>query len=334
MYSFNYRFIYCSSLSTTLLERYILCLLKHTPHIPEMPLSVCGYKKFQLDTLCDHVNTCTTHSGVKKTHDWTVDQLPHLFRPTHKVKTQQVGRNRGQRCGDIEVTTYLTITEGPVSLVMDLCFTHDRWGSISNPSLNEKLHYPTDLDRTLNEVMTDKNLQYRVDHNNRPPKTILVMISTAGHLHCEFVCLLFLNWPIFCNFRSSSCIIQPPVLFLVVGTDVSSSGGVDLAYDTWRQNWRELFFSNFFYGGSPFFSEDRKTKSVRERNEKRVCEIELTGTHLKLVYYNGKPVLLCIHHDTRHYSPGCEDRSRTHWFIYICAEVIHTDIHTCIYIYT
>ena len=48
-----------------------------------------GSKKFKLDTVGDHVNTCTTHSGTQKNHDWTVNQLPDLFHTTHKVKTQQ-----------------------------------------------------------------------------------------------------------------------------------------------------------------------------------------------------------------------------------------------------
>ena len=46
--------------------------------------------------------TCTTHSDVMKVHDWVVDQITDLFRTTHKVKTQQVARNRSQRCGNIE----------------------------------------------------------------------------------------------------------------------------------------------------------------------------------------------------------------------------------------
>ena len=36
-----------------------------------------------------------------------VDQLADLFRTTHKVKTQQVVKNRGQYCGDIELAGYL-----------------------------------------------------------------------------------------------------------------------------------------------------------------------------------------------------------------------------------
>jgi hypothetical protein len=52
-----------------------------------------------------------------------VDQITDLFRTTHKVKTQQVIKSRGQDCGDIELTGYLTNVVGPVSLVMDLRIT-------------------------------------------------------------------------------------------------------------------------------------------------------------------------------------------------------------------
>jgi hypothetical protein len=44
------------------------------PVIVEKPLET-NYRKFQLDPLGDHLNTCTTHSGVKKSHDWMVDQV-------------------------------------------------------------------------------------------------------------------------------------------------------------------------------------------------------------------------------------------------------------------
>ncbi len=38
--------------------------------------------------------------------------------------------------------------------------------------------------------------------------------------------------------------------------------------------------------------EESKTKEARDEPvEKRACEIELRGAHLKLVYYNGKQVL-------------------------------------------
>jgi hypothetical protein len=38
---------------------------------------------------------------MKKAHDWMVDQVADFFRTTHKVKTQQVVKSRGQHCGDI-----------------------------------------------------------------------------------------------------------------------------------------------------------------------------------------------------------------------------------------
>ena len=62
----------------------------------ELPLSACGYKKFVIDVLGDHVSTCTAHSGAKKAHDWEVDQIADFFHTTHKVKTQQVVRLRLQ----------------------------------------------------------------------------------------------------------------------------------------------------------------------------------------------------------------------------------------------
>ncbi len=73
--------------------------------------------------------------------------------------------------------TYFANVVGSVSLVLDLRGVHDRWGRTSNPSLNGNLHYPTDIDRTLNEVATDKILPYRVDYNNRPSLVISFMTT-------------------------------------------------------------------------------------------------------------------------------------------------------------
>ncbi len=64
---------------------------------------------------------------------------------------------------------YLKNTSGPVSLVLDLYITHDRFGSTSDPSINGHLHYPNDVDRSLNESVTDKLR------------------------HSEFACLVFLQ---------------------------------------------------------------------------------------------------------------------------------------------
>jgi hypothetical protein len=139
------------------------------PVIAEKPLADCGCRKFHLEALGDHLCTCTTHSGAKKVHDWVVDQFADLFRTTHKVKTQQVVKSRGHHCGDIDLTGYLVNATGPVSLVLDLRIAHDRFGSSSDPSLNGHLHYPNDIDRSINETAADKIRKYRADCKNNPP---------------------------------------------------------------------------------------------------------------------------------------------------------------------
>ncbi len=84
------------------------------PVIAEKPLTTCGCKKFQLDPLGDHLNTCTALSGTKKKHDWMVDQITDLFHTTHKVKTQLVVKSRGQYCCDVDLMGYQANTADPV----------------------------------------------------------------------------------------------------------------------------------------------------------------------------------------------------------------------------
>jgi hypothetical protein len=101
---------------------------------------------------------------TKKDHDWEVDQLVDLFRTTHQVKTKQhVTKNRGRHCGDIELTTYLSSSADPLPLVLDLRIVHDRFGSSLDPSLQGHLHFPNDIDKSLNETTTDKIRKYRAD---------------------------------------------------------------------------------------------------------------------------------------------------------------------------
>ena len=85
---------------------------------------------------------------------------------------------------------------GPVPLVVDLHIAHDRFGSNSDPSLNGHLHYPNDIDKSLNEAASDKIRKYCADYNHNPPSTVSfipVIVSTSGRLHSEFIRLLFLH---------------------------------------------------------------------------------------------------------------------------------------------
>jgi hypothetical protein len=142
------------------------------------------------------VNICSAHSGAKKVHTGRLSNLLTCF--AQKVKTQQVAKSRGQRCGDIKLDAYLANAAGPVPLLLDLRIAHERWGSSSNLSLNGQLQSPppADIDKPLNEAATGKIRDYRADYNNRPSNAISFMpavASTSGRLHFEFVLILFLQ---------------------------------------------------------------------------------------------------------------------------------------------
>ena len=87
-------------------------------------------------------------------------------------------------------------TSDPVPLVLDLLITHERWGSSSDPNLDGHLHLPNDVDRSLNDVVSDKIRKSRADYNNNPPEAISfipAIVSTSGRLHYELIRLLFLQ---------------------------------------------------------------------------------------------------------------------------------------------
>jgi hypothetical protein len=72
---------------------------------------------------------------------------------------------------------------GPVPLVLDLRIAHDRYGSSSDPSINGHLHYPKDIERSLNETTDDKIRKYVTDCKNNPPTGISfipTIVSTSG----------------------------------------------------------------------------------------------------------------------------------------------------------
>jgi hypothetical protein len=81
-------------------------------------------------------------------------------------------------------------------LVLDLRIDLERFGSSSDLTINGHLHYPNDVDRSINEDTTDKIRKYRADYNNNLPNDISFMStipSTSGRIHSEFVRLLFLQ---------------------------------------------------------------------------------------------------------------------------------------------
>jgi hypothetical protein len=91
---------------------------------------------------------------------------------------------------------YLADVAGPVPLVLDLRIAHERFGSSSDPNLNGHLHYPNDIDNSLNEAVADKIRKYRDDYDSNPPTAIsfiAAIASTIGRVHSEFVRLLFLQ---------------------------------------------------------------------------------------------------------------------------------------------
>ncbi len=64
------------------------------PVIAEKPLAACGCKKFPLDPLGDHLNTCTVHSGAKKAQTgWLINLL------TFSVQHIKLKHNRSFKVG-------------------------------------------------------------------------------------------------------------------------------------------------------------------------------------------------------------------------------------------
>jgi hypothetical protein len=135
----------------------------------------------------DHLCTCTAHSGANKAHDWVVEQLADLFRTTHTTKTQHVTKSRGRHRGDIELAAYLANAAGPVPLVLDLRIAHGRFGSSTDPSLNGHLHYPHDIDKSLNEAAGDiryGNIAPTIItiHRVQSPLCLLLLLRLGGYI--------------------------------------------------------------------------------------------------------------------------------------------------------
>ncbi len=66
-------------------------------------------------------------------------------------------------------------------LVLDLRIAHDRFGNSSDPSIHGHLHYPNDIDRSLNETVTDKIRKYLTDYDNNPPSSVVFTPTPDGY---------------------------------------------------------------------------------------------------------------------------------------------------------
>jgi hypothetical protein len=71
-----------------------------------------------------------------------------------------------------------------VSLVIYLRVPHDRVGSITDPTLKGHLRYPNNLEKSLNDTVSDKIRKYRPDYNNNPPSVVSFMtgITLSGYI--------------------------------------------------------------------------------------------------------------------------------------------------------
>ncbi len=75
----------------------------------------------------------------------------------------------------VDHVVYLTNETVPVSLVLDLHITHDRFGRSSDPNLNGHLHYPNDIDRSLDETTS-------LPHLTPPHLCLLQLVRLGGYM--------------------------------------------------------------------------------------------------------------------------------------------------------
>ena len=98
----------------------------------------------------------------------------------------------------MQLAGYLANAACPVPLVLDLRIAHERFGSSSDPNLIGHLHYPNDIDRSLNEAAADKIRKYRSFRSSAcaiyqwpvplPPRGVLLTAQIQGWQHSRQGC--------------------------------------------------------------------------------------------------------------------------------------------------
>jgi hypothetical protein len=130
----------------------------------------------------------STRMSRRRTNELLISLLTSFAQNT-KVKTQQVVRNRGQRCGDSGHRVGRLPRECDVSDAFGAWPPYhlsERFGSSSDPSLNGHLDYPNDIDRSLKETATDKIIilqTHRETHRFFAALGVHLAQSNSGHVH-------------------------------------------------------------------------------------------------------------------------------------------------------
>jgi hypothetical protein len=100
---------------------------------------------------------------------------------------------------DYDGQTSATTEAGWIALIVPVLVNDSVWTtkSITSgvPDLNGKLHWPNDMDKSLNEAAADKIRKYRADYNNNTNAISFIpaIVSTSGRIHSEFIRILFLQ---------------------------------------------------------------------------------------------------------------------------------------------
>jgi hypothetical protein len=112
-----------------------------------------------------------------------VNVLGQLFRTAgHLFRTQHcVTASAGQRCGDVEVRSYLRDQAWSLSLVFDLSIAHDRFGSSSHVQQNGSLSHPQDLDSPMCVAAQRKTNAYKPTYADNQNISFLPAIMSTSN---------------------------------------------------------------------------------------------------------------------------------------------------------
>ena len=149
----------------------------------------CACQKFVLDQYGDHVLTCKKHTGAVAGHDHIMNVSAQLARNSglrvrihRKVATTAADSNKQ---GDVQAMEFGH--PGCDDLVWNVSLVSDRIGSSTQHGLNGTLQ----LCDYLNARARIKNNRYIRDYAARNIAFAPAILSVAGKIRPEFLCLLW-----------------------------------------------------------------------------------------------------------------------------------------------